>query len=180
MGWRVFFAELRVYVCNKWIASIPSHAIRNWYYRRIMKFVIPKESTICMDCSFDSAKKFSIGKFSVINPKCRLDTRGGITIGNKVGLSQEVVILTADHDMNSALFEGRNRPVVIQDYVWIGTRAIILPGVTIAEGAVIAAGAVVTKDVEAYSVVGGVPAKVISYRLKDLQYGKEIYRRYFQ
>src|SRR4029453_13232192 len=108
MPLKKFLVEFRLYICNEWVSSIPSHRIRNWYYRRIMKFTIDKRSTICMHCNFDSAKKFSVGKFSVINPKCRLDTRGGITIGNRVGLSQEVIILTADHDMNSALFEGRN------------------------------------------------------------------------
>jgi maltose O-acetyltransferase len=104
---------------------------------------------------------------------------GGITIGKNVSISQEVIILTADHDLNSPGFTGRNKGVVIEDYVWIGTRATILPGVKIGYGAVVAAGAVVTNNVEAFSVVGGVPAKPISQRADVLNYSTS-YRRIFQ
>ena len=68
-------------------------------------------------------------------------------------------------------FRAIAQPVIIEDYVFIGPRAIILPGVTLGKGAVVAAGAVVTKDVEPFSIVGGVPAKVIGEREpKELHY----------
>jgi maltose O-acetyltransferase len=114
----------------------------------------------------------------VINANCRLDTRGAINIGNSVSISNEVMILTADHDMDDRSFIGRNRPVVIEDYAWIGSRAILLPGVTIGKGAVVAAGSVVAKDVSPYMVVGGVPAKVIRQRSQDLDYRHDYFRKF--
>lgn len=145
-----------------------------------MGFKIGKESAVFMDCTFDCAQNLSIGENSVINAKCRIDSRGGINIGNNVSISNEVTILSADHDMNTDDFKGRNNPVKIQDYVWIGTRAMILPGVTIEEGAVVAAGAVVSRDVKRFTVVGGVPAKVIGNRKEQKFNYKVSYFRLFQ
>ena len=104
---------------------------------------------------------------------------GGIQIGNAVSISSEVLILTADHDPGSTDFAGRNRKVIIEDYVWIGTRAMILPGVTIGRGAIVAAGAVVSKNVEPFTVVAGVPAQCIKKRRQDINYRLN-YHRLFQ
>ena len=91
-----------------------------------------------------------------------------ITIGSKVAISREAFICTASHDISKPNRPLVTSPITICDGVWIGARAIILPGVTIGEGAVIAAGTVVTKDVEPWTVVGGNPAKFIKKRvLKD-------------
>lgn len=172
-------SELRLYICNHWISGIPSHTFRLWFYRKVMKFSIGSGSSVLLNCSFDCTKSFKIGQNSVVNGNCRMDTRGGIVIGNNVSISSDVIILTADHDMNTADFSGRNRQVVIDDFVWIGTRAMILPGVKIGKGAVVAAGSVVVKDVESYNVVGGIPAKLIKKRNKNLEYTTN-YRRLFQ
>ena len=174
-----FFSELRLYICNEWIATLPSHTLRNYFYSKIMKFDISKSSSIHMKCAFDCADNLVIGNDSVINAKCRLDNRGKIVIGNNVSISQDVIILTADHDVNAADFAGRNLPVFIEDYVWIGTRALILPVVKIGKGALIAAGSVVTKDVLPYAVVAGVPARVIKMRREDISYDTR-FRRLFQ
>ena len=174
-----FLSELRIYICNEWIATFPSHSIRNFYYRKIMKFNIGKNGSVHMHSSFDCAQNLSIGKNSVVNAKCRLDNRGSIVIGENVSISQEVLILTADHDIDAADFSGRSLPVYIEDYVWIGTRAVILPGVRVGKGALIAAGAVVTKDVIPYAIVAGVPARVIKMRRTDLNYDTK-YRRLLQ
>ena len=144
-----------------------------------MHYSIGKNTTIFLDCTFDCAENFSIGKNSVINGKCRLDNKSSIIIGENVSISQEVMILSADHDLDSPDFEGRGRPVKIEDYVWIGSRAIVLPGVTIGKGAVVSAGAVVTKNVGPYSVVAGIPARVIRMRKKELSY-QIAYKRLFQ
>jgi len=110
-----------------------------------------------------------------------MDTRGGIKIGNNVSISSDVVILTADHDMDNENMDGRNKGVIINDYVWIGTRATLLPGVNIGYGAVVATGAVVTKDVPPYGVAAGVPAKVIKYRNSNNGFNYTAnYRRLFQ
>ena len=143
-----------------------------------MKFKLGKQSTILMSCRFDASKTLSIGDYSVINGNCRLDTRGGITIGSCVSISDSVIILSADHDLDDRNFKSRTKEVIIHDYVWIGTRALILPGITIGKGAVIAAGSIVTKDVPPYSVVAGIPARLIKKRKEDLEY-KPVYFRKF-
>ena len=174
-----FFSELKLYICNNWISCIPSHAVRLWYYRKVMKFKIGKNGSILMRCSFDAAKGLEMDDNVVINAKCRIDTRSGVKIGKNVSISSDVIILTASHDMDNNM-EGINyTPTVIDDYVWIGTRAMLLPGVKINKGAVIAAGALVTKDVPEKTVVAGVPAKVIKKRKDSFEYTVS-YRRLFQ
>lgn len=93
---------------------------------------------------------------------------GGVKIGRNVNISDGVVILTAKHDVNSASFEAAYNPIIIEDWAWIATNAIILAGVNVGEAAVVASGAVVTKDVPPYTIVGGNPAKVIGERKKQM------------
>ncbi|MFE3871984.1 acyltransferase [Flavobacterium sp. ZS1P70] len=174
-----FLSELRLYLCNHFISNIPSHTIRLLFYREFMSFNIGKGSSIFMGCKFDCARGLTIGVNSVINARCRLDSRGGLIIGDNVSISEDVIILTADHDMDAADFAGRNKNVIIEDYAWIGTRAMILPGINTGKGAVIAAGSVVTKNVNAFQVVAGVPAKFIKMRNQNLEY-KNNYKRLFQ
>jgi maltose O-acetyltransferase len=110
-----------------------------------MKFKIGKGSTILMHCCFDAAEGFEMGIHSVINANCRMDTRKGIKIGNNVSISADVFLITGTHNMNDNMGGIDYPPTLIDDYVWIGTRAMVLPGVRINRGAVVAAGAVVTK-----------------------------------
>ncbi len=105
-----------------------------------------------------------------IGDHCFLDYRKSIIIGKNVNISSQVIILTGDHDPQDKHFKYRGRSVIIEDYVWLSTRSMILPGVTIGKGAVVAAGAVVTKDVPPYTIVGGVPARKIGDRNRDLDY----------
>ena len=107
-----------------------------------------------------------IGRNTIINNKCVLDRRGGLIIGNNVNISPEVSIYTGGHDMNDNFVYTANQ-VVIKDYAWIGSRAMIMPGVTIGYGAVVLPGAVVSKDVDDFSVVGGVPASECGKRDKN-------------
>lgn len=181
MSIKVFFAELRLYTCNHIVNKIPSHTIRLWYYRSVMGFAIGKDASIGLGCIFDTAKGLRIGEKSVINARCRLDSRGGIEIGNCVSLSSDTIILTADHDPNQFM-DGRNQPVKIEPYVFVGTRAMILAGVTIGTQSVIAAGSVVAKDIPAHSIAGGVPAKKIKDVPNDGILMKEFhsYKRLFQ
>ncbi len=159
-----------LYLCNYLIARIPSHSFRQWFYRRVMQFEIGPASYIFMGARFDARRDFALGDHSVVNDLCRLDNRGGLTIGRNVSVSSEVCILTADHDPQSETFAGRTRPVRIEDYVFVGTRATILPGVTVGHGAFVAAGAIVTKDVAPFAIVAGCPAKQIGTRSKNLRY----------
>ncbi len=174
-----FLSELRLYVCNNFIAHFPSHRVRLWFYRKVMKFSIGTGTTIFMKCKFDCASGLKIGNDSCINANCRLDSRGFLEIGNCVSISEDVIFLTADHSEELLETSNREKKVTVGDYVWIGTRAMILPGVNVGKGAVVAAGAVVSRNVEDLAVVGGVPAKFIKYRPENFDY-KANYKRLFQ
>lgn len=157
------------YIPNHIINHIPFYCIRHFYYKKIMKIKIGKDSSIHME-TYINRNKITIGNGTSINRKCYLDGRGSIYIGNNVSISPEVCLITADHEANSRNFSYRVRNIRIGDYVWIGTRAIILPGVIIGKGAIIASGAVVTKDVPNFEIYGGVPAKFIGKREENLDY----------
>ncbi len=105
--------------------------------------------------------KLSIGKGTYINRNTVIIAHKLVEIGRKCAISWDVVIM--DSDMHYTTPDGieDNRPVIIEDFVWIGCRSIILKGVRIGKGAIVAAGAIVTKDVPPYTVVGGVPARVL-------------------
>lgn len=167
---RAFFSELRIWICNSVISCVPSRRLRMWFYRKHMRFQIAEGAAIHLETYFFAAAGLEMGKNSVINRGCWVDTRGLVKIGDNVSISPLVVILTADHDLNSNCFAGRTRSVEIEDYVWVGARATILPGVSIGRGAVVAAGAVVTKDVPDFAIVAGVPARTVGQRNSDLQY----------
>jgi acetyltransferase-like isoleucine patch superfamily enzyme len=117
-----------------------------------------------------SPRKLSIGCDTSFGMGVNLDARGGLTIGSNCNISSEVSIWSASHDVQSPDFAYCSKPVVISNYVWISYRAILLQGVRIGEGAVVAAGAVVTKDVPPYTIVGGNPAKPIGIRNQNLDY----------
>ena len=175
---RLYFDGM-LFLSNHIIARIPSHNLRILFYRRCMRFNISWHSLIFMNAWFDTQGQFSIGKNSVINQKCRLDNRGGLYIGDNVAIASEVVILTADHDMQSESFAARNRTVIIEDFVFVGTRAIIMPGVKLGRGCAVGAGSVVTKDVPANSIVAGVPARQIGVRECEFQYDTYYPRLFF-
>lgn len=113
---------------------------------------------------FFTERQIFIGNHSFINRNCYLDGRGGIEIGDNVSISPEVYIISLTHDLSDEQFGVIAKKVVIKDYVWIGARALLMQGVTLHEGCVVAAGAVVTKSFEPYSIVVGVPAKFIGRR----------------
>jgi len=113
-----------------------------------------------------------------IQMNCFLDGRGGITIGNNVDLTPGVRILTEQHDIDSPDYDTVKKPVVVQDNAVVGSWALILPGVTIGEGAVVAAGSVVVKSVEPYTLVAGNPAVKKRDRARTLRYRLD-YRRPF-
>jgi len=171
-------SEFTLYVWNRIITFFPSHHFRRAWLTGVMGFSIHPSSAIFMGCTFDSKSGLTIGLNSVINENCRIDTRGGITIGQNVVISSEAVVLTATHDPRSPYFEGVKRSVHIHDFVWIGLRSLILPGVTLGKGSVVAAGAVVTKSVRPGDTVAGIPARVIASGRIDLNYETN-YQRLF-
>jgi acetyltransferase-like isoleucine patch superfamily enzyme len=161
--------ELEVFILHL-VGWVPSHYFRRFFYR-LSGIVIGAGSTIHTGARFYDPTNIVIGKDTIIGEGAVLDGRNKLSIGDHVDIASEVMIYNAQHDINSHDFSAVNEPVKIDDYVFIGPRAIILPGVVIGKGAVVAAGAVVTKEVEPFEIVGGVPAKVIGERKnKDLDY----------
>jgi len=127
------------------------------------------------DVSIFGNKSINGGSHWGFGKGCRIFATGGLTIGNCVMIAAHVTIITSNHRYVTQFSNENNydelNPIIIKDDVWIGERAIILPGVTIGRGAIVGAGAIVTKDVPDYAVVGGNPAKVLKYRNdnQDLQ-----------
>lgn len=152
------------------VGYVPSHHFRRFFYR-MFGIKIGKGSAIHTGARFYNPFNIEIGEDSIIGEGAVLDGRDKLKIGNHVDIASEVMIYNSEHDVQSSDFKTICAPAIIEDYVFVGPRAIILPGVTIKKGAVVGAGAVVTKNVEEYSIVGGVPAKKIGERkFRDLKY----------
>jgi acetyltransferase-like isoleucine patch superfamily enzyme len=158
---------------------VPVHTVRFLVYR-LLGVDIPGDSIIYWRCRFFSPSGVSIGHHSIIGNDAFLDGRYGIQIGDNVNIAAQVLIFTMGHDINSPNFAGRWGPVIIEDRAYIGSRVIILPSVKVGAGAVVSSGAVVTRDVEPWTIVGGVPARFIKRR-PVLDYELDTsYRRLFQ
>lgn len=146
-----------------------------WFWRKFVYTLaglkIGRKSKVHVGARFFSPSGVSIGEDTLVGEFAFLDGRAPLKIGNHVDIASQVLIYNSEHDIESADFEAMTAPVEIEDYVFIGPRAIVLPGVKIGRGAVVAAGAVVTKDVAPFKIVGGVPAKEIGERKnKNLKY----------
>lgn len=162
-------SEFQIMLLNM-VGAIPSHHVRRFFYR-ISGVKIGERSAIHMGAKFYQTKNIHIGKGSILGEGIVLDGRAKISIGDNVDIASDVSIYNGEHDIHDKEFKPIFEPVVIEDYVFIGPRAIILPGVTIHKGAIVAAGSVVTKNVEEKAVVGGVPAKQIGSRnISELTY----------
>lgn len=147
----------------RWVGYIPLHSVRKFFYR-LAGIKIGKSSTIHMWANFFQPRNIQIGAGTIIGDHVFLDGRDKIKIGDNVDIASQVLIYNSEHDLSKKDFSAIEEPVEIGDYVFIGPRAIILPGVKIGCGAVVGAGAVVTKDVSEFTMVAGVPAKVIGER----------------
>jgi len=170
MNLRVLAGAALAYCYNHWLSNLPSHWMRRIYLRAYLKR-IGKQTWVQMGCQFLNGRKVSLGDNSVVNFGCLIDGRQfQAQIGNNVSIGPEATILTLGHDPQASDFEDRGGDVVIGDRAWIAYQALILPGVTIGDGAVVAARAVVTKDVEPYTIVAGNPAKPIGKRNESLEY----------
>jgi acetyltransferase-like isoleucine patch superfamily enzyme len=152
------------------IGYIPSHILRRLLYKFLLKMKIGSKSLVYGKANIRQPWKIEIGNNTIIGSEAVLDGSYGLTIGNNVNFSSGVWVWTAQHDMDDPWFSVEGGPVVIEDYAWISCRTIILPNITVGKGAVVCAGAVVTKNVAPYSVVAGNPAVVIGTRNTDLRY----------
>lgn len=162
-GGGLFFLVLKL-ICN-----VPSHALRKLFLKSLGAKIGDKVA-FYSGAEIRRPSALSIGSGTSIGHDAVLDARNGLKIGNNVNLSSQVMIWSMQHDYRSKFFDVIGGMVTIEDYAWLGPRVIVLPGVTIGRGAVVAAGAVVTKDILPYTVVAGVPATKIRDRPKDMSY----------
>lgn len=167
---RLIAGSMLAYGYNHLVGHVPSHLLRALYLRAWLGG-IGSGTSIQMGCRFLNGRKVFLGERNVVNFGCLFDGRRyRIQTGSDVSIGPEATILTLSHDPQSPDFADEGADVVIGDRAWIAHRAIVLPGVRIGEGAVVAAGAVVTRDVEPYQIVAGSPAKPVGERSRDLRY----------
>jgi acetyltransferase-like isoleucine patch superfamily enzyme len=158
------------YLLNEWLLFFPSHHFRRWLINKKIK-KLGNQTYFLIGVKLRNGKNIAIGNNCVVNSNVLLDGRGGnLKVGDNVDIAQETNIWTLSHIPNDDFHGTKGLDVTINDYVWIGSRVTILPGVTIGKGAIIAAGSIVTKDVDSLSIVGGVPAKKIGKRKNKLKY----------
>jgi acetyltransferase-like isoleucine patch superfamily enzyme len=166
---RMILWRLRDFIL-RFIGKLPGNSVRLFLYRHAFGMKIGKGVRIDGDCIIWGPRRITIGTGTVINRGVVLDGRFPLRIGDHVSVSIHSVILTLEHDLSDPKFRAVGAPVSVGDRSFIGTRAVVLPGVSIGENAAVAAGAVVTKDVPAAAIVGGVPARPIGARPHILNY----------
>lgn len=156
------------------VSKIPSHHVRLWLYRHVYCAKIESEAVVYFGTELRGSWNLIIRKGCIVGDNCILDARrGGIELGENVNIGSNVSFYTDSHDYNDPYFSASVSKVggiKVGNRAWIGSNAIILHDVQIGEGAVVAAGAVVTKDVPPFTVVGGIPAKIIGKRSTNLKY----------
>lgn len=154
------------------ISVLPSFRVRHFLYTHVFRMKIGNNSKIRGFVEIIAPWNIEIGENSLIGQGCKLDGRNGLYIGNHVNISDGVAIWTEQHDINDANFACNDKggKVIVEDLVWLCFRSIILPNIKIEEGAVVATGAIVTKNIEKFSLYTGIPAKKIKSRNKNLKY----------
>ena len=134
--------DLFVVVANA-LLRLPGHAFRIWVLRRLCSWSIGAGTVVERGATVTARGGVTLGEGCVVNDGVTLDGMGGVVAGDLVNFSPQALVLSADHDPDSPTFQWRARPVSIGTRAWISTRAVVLPGSTVGEGAVICAGAVV-------------------------------------
>src|SRR5438034_3332956 len=155
---------------NMLVGKLPLHGLRRAYLQSYLGD-LGAGTSIQTGCRFLNGRKVFFGERNVINFDCLFDGRKySIRTGADVSIGPEATILTLGHDPHDPKFSDKGGDVIIGDRVWIAYRTTILPGVRIGDGAVIAAGAIVTTNVAPFTIMAGVPARKIGERTHDLKY----------
>ena len=154
------------------ISTIPSNKVRKWLYKGL-GVECGSNTIFHYKTEIRAPYRLSVGDGTIIGDNALLDARNFLTIGRNVNFSSNVIIYTDQHDYRDSEFrsiDSADASVSIGDRAWLGSNVLVLPGTTIGEGAVCCSGCVVTKDVEPYSVVAGIPARKIGDRPTNLKY----------
>lgn len=167
LAWAIYYLVIQ-YLPHSRLIGVGTK-IRTWYVCRVLKIgTYNSKTAIEPHVYLSDGKHISIGKHCRINEHVFIQ---GAHIGNHVLIAPHVAILTKSHMHDSVdipiVLQGDTEPLppIIEDGVWLGRNAVVMPGVRIGQHAIVGAGAIVTKDVEPYSIVGGVPAKLIKKRI---------------
>ena len=161
-GW----AEL---LYNRVVAHVPITQLRVGYLRAIGADIGP-HTYLFAGTEVIRADHLRIAGNCHVGRFCQLDARGGITIGTNVVIASHTLLITADHGIDDPTFDGRLAPITVGDRAWLASRVTVTKGVEIGEGAVVAAGSVVTRAVAPWTVVAGVPAKPVGERSRHQTY----------
>ena len=172
LNWPTFKDRwLRIWeqIYNIFINKIPVHAIRiGWL--RCGGAKIGKGSSIWRHTEVLGVNNLIMGDDSVIGWHCQIDARAGLRIGDHVAIASHVLIIAGSHDLTAPEFWSVSAPIVIEDYVWVASRALIAHGAHLERGCVVTAQTLVAKRIAAYKIVGGSGAKPMGERPHDLNY----------
>lgn len=166
-----------IFLFLKMLSHFPSQGFRKFILRKVFRAKLHPKCTIYGGVEIRHPWKIELAEGASIGHDSILAAQCGIRIGANANVSSQVMLWSAQHDHRARGFETYGGEITVGAYAWLGPRVIVLPGVIIGEGAVVAAGAVVTKDVEPYAIYGGIPARKIGERTRDLDYtlwGKEL------
>jgi putative colanic acid biosynthesis acetyltransferase WcaF len=159
------------YVLNHVVNRIPLASPRMRAYAMLgVRFDEISTAQISLGVEMWMGQRLAIGARSSIGQRCYIDARGGVRVDSDVSISREAALLTATHIPDDPDYAAELAPVHLERRCWIGMRSLVMPGVNVGEGAVVAAGALVTSDVERYTIVAGVPAKVLRTRREPMAY----------
>jgi acetyltransferase-like isoleucine patch superfamily enzyme len=157
-------------VCENVALNItPFFALRR-YVARLFGVNLSKGVAIHSPVRLLDVGKLTVGVGTTIGFGCLLDNRRGISVGSNVAIAHRSSIYTLGHDVDAADFSVKGAPVIIEDDVCLFAHSMVMPGVRIGRGAVVYAGSVVTRDVPAYAIVGGNPARILRQRTRALNY----------
>jgi acetyltransferase-like isoleucine patch superfamily enzyme len=174
--WRYLLRNLLLFGGNRVVGALPGHALRLAYYRHALGWKIGPKSSIHHGLKvFGGRGRVTIGSQSTLQMDCLIVGAGmdDLTIGNNVAIAYRANLVMGSHDILSPTFAGITGPITLEDYVFVGSGATILLGVTLGEGVVVTAGSVVTKSIPPYSIVRGNPAQIVGRRPKNLSYSAE-------
>lgn len=154
------------------LGKVPCQRYRKLILKYIYQMDIGKNVVIYGDFRIRAPWNITIGKGSIVGDGCQLDGRNGIIIGSNVNISTGVYIYTEQHDVNDPYFESGNSGgcVVIGDRAWLSSRTTVLPKVCVGKGAVLASGALASKDLQEFGIYVGIPARKVGERNRQLKY----------